>query len=203
LELLALSWEDIKINEDAKTEGRMAVEAFITQEKALREQLAKMYDQFNQLTIETRNFMEQKATKDFTEYFTNKGFAIEVEKGEITASVGEVSITLNIEGDYSFVIHLRKQKEMTDACLFSIQPAEAIDVIDKQIWADEIRQDSNLPFAQKQIINLEHNKAVMENTLTHISNQKFVFKLTEYYFGDKTEFYCIEEILELLPNKMR
>ena len=198
-----MSWEDIKRNEDDKTEVKMAVETLITQEKALREQLEKMYSQFNQLAIEPRNLMEQKATKDFTEYFINKGFNHEVERAKFIASVGEVSITLNLEGNYLFTIHLRKQKEMIFACVFSIESAEAIDPVDKQVFADKIKQDSNLPFAQKQIINLEHNKAVMENTLTHISDQKFVYKLHDRYFSDETEFESIEEILELLQTTIK
>jgi len=180
----------------------MALASLIIQEKALRAQLENIYDQFNQLTVETRNLLEQKAVKDFTEYFTNKGFVIKGEKVKIIASVGEISITLNLNGDYLFAIQIRKQKEMTAAYLFSILSTEEIDVSHRQVWAKEIREDSSAEFVQQQIANLEHNKSGMEKVLTHISDEKFVYKLDKCYFGDDTEFDNIEQILELVSTQV-
>mgnify|MGYP001030538400 CR=1 FL=1 len=193
--------EDIKRSEDAKKEAKYALEALIAQEKILRDQLSKLDNQFNNLTIEIRNSMVQRATDGFAEYFSAKDFDIEGDKIKTVARYGELSITLNPEGEYSFSIQLRKQREMIFACLVSVQPTESTEAKDKKAWVDEIKQDSTFEFGHKQIATLQHNKSVMENTLVNLSDLKFVYKLQEYYFGDKTEYDRVEQILELLADK--
>lgn len=191
-----MDWNSLKTNEDSKSKKKIIVAEIISRATILHQECENMYSKFGEISIRTKKSMEGTAIQDFQLYFQNKGFNVTGDNINMSAIYGDVNVLLTNNGDFGYTIHIYNGKDLNDCRVFNIELAEEFNDKYKQLYVENIKDDTTVELLNSQVKTLESNKKSISNLIKDIDKVKFVFNVDKYHSGISGEFPCIEEILD-------
>lgn len=190
-----MNWNDLK----KKSDQNLNHVSKVTELKKLWEELNiecnNNYSRFSIETEDAKNVLQQQALYDFKKFFLEKDFKVSEKESKIDAIYNDIKFELSVNEDYSYSIHFYNDFKLRDCKLFSIQTAYEHNENHKLVLVKDIKVDSNIDFATKQVSNLKENKKSMEALLAKKDTIKFVYEMDNMYSESNKQFDSVKEII--------
>ena len=177
-----MDWDKLKKEEDLRQEKKEKITELKNRWYQLDEEYNRLHMQYDKQSEIIKQDFENKAIADFKQYFIKKGFKIECDNKDLTASYGDIVINFKIEKGYIYSLCFYTDgHELKGSRFFHLQMARIFDGKYKQIPVKEIDDNTNLEEAEKLVQALEYNKDSIDALLTDIDKINYVFKLDNDY----------------------
>lgn len=194
-----MGWNELKVKSDEEYNNRVKITGLQERWKVLNDECIKKYKQFNIETEEAKQKMEIKAVEGFKKYFESMGFIVSGDNTHFNAKYKDINIGFSVSKGHVFGLHFYIEKTLQKhRIVFDLEISKDFDGKYKQLYVDEIKNNSTASFAAIQIEALENNEKSINSLIQDKDKIRYVYEIDRNYSGISGQFDNIEEIFDLL-----
>jgi hypothetical protein len=197
-----MDWDSLKKKSEQKQEKFNNIAELKKRWEELDVECTRKYLEFDVETEGAKNLLNEKAVQGFKSFFEQKEFGISENNSRIEAIYNDIKFEFRLSEGHSYSIHFYIGSNYQDCRVFSVQIAKDYGEKYKQLMVDEIKADSSMDIALRQVLNLEKNKKTIEALLAEKDTVRFMYELDSNYSGIDGQFDSIEEIIETFESKL-